>query len=341
MDLSRFPRRRYTQGPTPIEPLPRFSAALAASCPGGRGPQVWIKRDDMLGLFPGGNKTRKLEFLVADALAHGADTLITGGAPQSNHCRITLAAAVKEGLKCRLVIEEVVPNSYDPKGSGNHFMYRLMGAESISVVPAGTEMAAAMQREADALAVAGRKGYVIPRGGSSAIGGLGYVACAQELQQQWAEHGQRFDCVIVGSGSAGTHGGLLAGFLGHRIDVPITGIGIRREPAEQEPMVHQEAQAVAELLGLNLKVRRESVVCAGGFWQPGYSLPSAGMVEAVQMLARLEAILLDPVYTGKVMAGLIGMARAGALKADTKVLFIHTGGMPALFAYERVVLGEA
>jgi len=340
MDLSRFPRRRYTQGPTPIEPLPRFSAALAASCPGGRGPQVWIKRDDMLGLFPGGNKTRKLEFLVADALAHGADTLITGGAPQSNHCRITLAAAVKEGLKCRLVIEEVIADSYDPKGSGNHFLYRLMGAESISVVPAGTEMAAAMQRQADALAAIGRKGYVIPRGGSNAIGGLGYVACAQELQQQWSEQGQRFDCVIVASGSSGTHGGLLAGFLGHRIDVPITGIGIRREPAEQEPMVHHEAQAVAALLGLNTRVRRESVVSVGGFWQPGYSRPNAGMVEAVQMLARLEAILLDPVYTGKVMAGLIGMARAGALKADTKVLFIHTGGMPALYAYEGVVLGE-
>src|SRR5512145_1963884 len=144
MDLSRFPRRRYTEGPTPLHFLPNFTRALG-------GPNVWIKRDDMLGLFPGGNKTRKLEFLVADALAQGADTLITCGAPQSNHCRITLAAAVKEGLKCRFVIEERVPDSFDPKGSGNHFMFRLMGVEAITVVPAGTDMAAAMAQVADEL----------------------------------------------------------------------------------------------------------------------------------------------------------------------------------------------
>jgi len=341
MDLSRFARRRYTEGATPIEPLPNFSAALAASCPGGSGPQVWVKRDDMLGLFPGGNKTRKLEFLVADALAKGADTLITCGAPQSNHCRITLAAGVKEGLKCRFVIEERVPNTYNPRGTGNHFMFRLMGVEAITVVPAGAAIAAEMQKVADALAREGRKGYIIPGGGSNALGGLGYVACAQEMQQQWFDKGLHFDCVIVGSGSSGTHGGLLAGFLGNHIDVPITGIGVSRDAADQEPLVHQEAQAVADLLGLNMKMRRESVVSVGGFWQPKYSLPNAGMVEAVQMLARTEAILLDPVYTGKVMAGLIGMARAGALKADQKVLFMHTGGMPALHAYEAVVLGDA
>lgn len=170
MDLSRFPRRRYTNFATPIEPLPRFSAALAASCPGGHGPEVWIKRDDMLGLFPGGNKTRKLEFLVADALAQGADTLVTCGAPQSNHCRITLAAAAREGLKCRFVIEERVPGSYHPDATGNHFMFRLMGVEAMTVVPAGSDMAAAMQRVADELAAQGRKAYIIPGGGSNALG---------------------------------------------------------------------------------------------------------------------------------------------------------------------------
>jgi len=184
MDLSRFARRRYTLAPTPLEPLPRLSAALAASCPGGGGPEVWIKRDDLLGLSPGGNKTRKLEFLVADALAQGADTLVTCGAPQSNHCRITLAAAVKEGLKCRFVIEERVPDSYRDDASGNHFLFRLLGVEAITVVPAGSDMAAAMQRVADELKAARRHGYVIPGGGSNALGGLGYVACAQELQQQ-------------------------------------------------------------------------------------------------------------------------------------------------------------
>jgi D-cysteine desulfhydrase len=340
MDLSRFARRCYTPAPTPLEPLPRFSAALAATCPGGRGPEVWIKRDDLLGLFPGGNKTRKLEFLVAAALEQGADTLITCGAPQSNHCRITLTAAVKEGLQCRLVIEERVPHSYSDDASGNHFLFRLLGVEAITVVPERTDMAAAMQRVAGELEAAGRKGYVIPGGGSNALGGLGYVACAQELQQQCFELGVAFDRVVVGSGSSGTHGGLLAGFLGNRMGVPITGIGVSRDPAQQAPLVHAEAQAVCDLLGLDLQVPREAVSCVGGYWQPKYSVPNARMVEAVQLLARSEAILLDPVYTGKVMAGLIGLARAGELRAGERVLFLHTGGMPSLFAYQRVVLGQ-
>jgi D-cysteine desulfhydrase len=339
MDLSRFDRRRYTSGATAIEPLPRFSAALAASCPNGQGPEVWIKRDDMLGLSPGGNKTRKLEFLVAEALARGADTLITCGAPQSNHCRITLAAAVKEGLKCRFVIEERVPNSYRDDASGNHFLFRLYGVEAITVVPAGSDMAAAMQHVADELEAQGRKGYTIPGGGSNALGGLGYVACAQELQLQLIEHGVKFNHVIVGSGSSGTHGGLLAGFLGHRMDTPILGIGTSREPADQIPLVWNEAQAIFDLLEMDLKVPQEAVRCVGGYWQPKYSVPNARMVEAVQMLARTESILLDPVYTGKVMAGLIGLARAGELRAGERVLFIHTGGVPSLFAYERVLLG--
>lgn len=340
MDLSRFPRRRYTPFATPIEPLPRLSAALAASCPGGRGPELWVKRDDMLGLFPGGNKTRKLEFLVADAMAQGADTLVTCGAPQSNHCRITLAAAAKEGLRCRFVIEERVPGSFDEQASGNHFMFRLMGVETITVVPGGSDMAAAMQRVVDELAAQGRKGYVIPGGGSNALGGLGYAACAQEMQQQWFEMGVSFDRVVVGSGSSGTHGGLLAGFLANRIAVPIVGIGVSRDPELQEPLVWKEAQAVADLAGGGFTVPREAVRSVGGYWQPKYSVPNARMVEAVQLAAHTEGLLLDPVYTGKVMAGLIGLARAGELKAGERVLFLHTGGLPSLHAYEGVVLGR-
>jgi D-cysteine desulfhydrase len=331
MDLARFPRRRYSHGPTPLEFLPNFTRALG-------GPRVWIKRDDLLGLAPGGNKTRKLEFLVADALAQGADTLITCGAPQSNHCRITLAAAVKEGLRCRFVIEERIPGSFREDASGNHFLFRLLGVETITVVPAGTDMAAAMQQVATDLAANGRKGYVIPGGGSNALGGLGYVACAQELQQQLFDLGVRIDRVVVGSGSSGTHGGLLAGFLGNRIDIPIVGIGVSRDPQDQAPLVHKEAQAVCDLLELGLQVPREAVVCVGGYWPPKYSVPNARMVEAVQLLARTEAILLDPVYTGKVMAGLIGMSRDGQLRRDENVLFLHTGGAPALHAYEAILL---
>jgi D-cysteine desulfhydrase len=340
MDLSRFPRRRYTAFATPLEFLPNFSRALAASCPGGKGPRIWIKRDDMLGLFPGGNKTRKLEFLVADALAQGADTLVTCGAPQSNHCRLTLAAAVKEGLKCRFVIEERVPDSYRPDASGNNFMFRLLGVEAITVVPGGSDMAVEMQKVAAEVARAGRKAYVIPGGGSNAIGGLGYVACAQEIQQQLFEQGVRIARVVVGSGSSGTHGGMVAGFLGNNIRIPITGIGVSRDPADQAPLVLKEAQAVLDLLDVGIRVRPEDVHCVGGFWQPKYSVPNARMVEAVQMLARTEAIPLDPVYTGKIMAGLVGMAREGALRPDEDVLFLHTGGLPSLHAYESVVLGE-
>jgi D-cysteine desulfhydrase len=339
MDLSRFPRRRYTHAPTPLEPLPRFTAWLATQCPEGCRPEVWIKRDDQLGLFPGGNKTRKLEFLVADALQQGADTLITCGAPQSNHCRITLSAAVKEGLRCRFVIEERVPGSFREDASGNHFLFRLLGVESLRVVPAGSDMLAAMQHEVEAVAALGRRGYVIPGGGSNAIGGLGYVACVQELLGQWFERALRFDHVVVGSGSSGTHGGMLAGILGHRVDVRLTGIDVSRDPDQQVPMVRAEARAVLELLGVRLDVPDEAVRCVGGYWQPKYSVPNARMVEAVQVLARTEGVLLDPVYTGKIMAGLIGLARAGTFRDGERVLFMHTGGLPAIHAYEREVLG--
>ena len=339
MDLSRFARRQYSAGPTPLEFLPHFTKALRASCPDGGGPNVWIKRDDMLGLTPGGNKTRKLEFLVADALAKGADTLITCGAPQSNHCRATLCAAIKEGLKCRFVIEERVPNSYKLDASGNNFLFRLLDVEAITVVPAGSNMLAAMQAVASDLESTGRVGYIVPGGGSNALGGLGYVACAQELQQQFFDQNVQIDKVVVGSGSSGTHGGLLAGFLGNHINIPLIGIGVSRDPADQNPLVLKEAQAVCDLLGVKITVPADAVVSHGDWWRPKYSLPNPAMVEAVQMLARTEAILLDPVYTGKIMAGLIGLARLGHFKRDESVLFIHTGGATSLHAYESVVLG--
>ncbi len=333
MDISRFPRRQYTQGFSPIEFLPNFTRALG-------GPKVWIKRDDMLGLAPGGNKTRKLEFLMGDALAKGADTLITCGAPQSNHCRITLSAAVKEGLKCQFVIEERIPNSYDPDASGNNFMFRLLGVDAITVVPAGTNMAEAMEKMAAEARSQGRKPYIIPGGGSNAIGGLGYVACAQELQQQLFDMGQPMDYVVVGSGSSGTHGGLVAGFLGNNIRIPLVGIGVSRDPGDQNPLVLKEAQSIMDLLQTGISVPPEAVVSYGDWWRPKYSLPNPAMIEAVQMLARTEAILLDPVYTGKIMAGLIGLSRKGFFKADDNVLFLHTGGATALHAYESVILGD-
>lgn len=330
MDLSRFPRRRYTPQATAIEPLKNLTRALG-------GPEVWIKRDDTLGLAAGGNKTRKLEFLVADALAQGADTLITVGAVQSNHCRLTLAAAAREGLKCRLVLEERVPGSYRPEASGNNFLFGLMGVEKIEVVSAGTDLNAAMEAIGADLAGQGRRGYVIPGGGSNTTGALGYVACADEILSQAFDMGVAFDRVVVASGSAGTHAGLLVGLEGRQSGVPITGINVRRPRAEQEGNVHALVQATAQKLGV-APIPREAVVALDEWVGPGYSLPTPQMVEAVQMLARLEGVLLDPVYTGKAMAGLIGLARRGELKAGERVLFVHTGGAPALFAYQDVLL---
>jgi D-cysteine desulfhydrase len=334
MDLSRFPRRRYTPFATPIEFLPNLTRALG-------GPQIYIKRDDMLGLTPGGNKTRKLEFLVADALAQGADTLITCGAPQSNHCRLTLAAAAKEGLKCRFVIEDRMPGSYDEDANGNHFLFRLMGVEDITVVPGGADLGGALQKVADALAQSGRRGYVIPVGGSNAIGSLGYVACAQEILAQLFEQSLRIDHIVVGSGSSGTHAGLVTGLYGGNVNIPLTGIAVSRDPEVQEPLVYREAQATAKLLGLRAEVPSARIKVDGGYWRPKYSLPNQRMIEAVQMLARLEGIPLDPTYTGKAMAGLIGMVRAGVLTRDQNALFIHTGGMPSLFTSTATLLGKA
>jgi D-cysteine desulfhydrase len=334
MHLARFPRRRYTPNPTPLEPMPRLSAALG-------GPELWVKRDDLLGLAAGGNKTRKLEFLVADALAQGADTLITVGAVQSNHCRLTLAAAVQEGLKCQLVLEQRVPGSYRPDAGGNNFLFQLLGVEHVEVVEAGTDLAATMQRLADDLAARGRKAYLIPGGGSNALGALGYVACAEELMDQSFDLGVAFDHLVASSGSGGTHAGLVAGLHGVNANLPLTGISVRAAKAPQEEKIHALAQAATELLGVRTPPPRDAVTVLDDYVGPGYSLPTPAMVEAVQLFARHEGILLDPVYTGKTAAGLIGMVREGRFARGERVAFLHTGGTPALYVYQDVVLGNA
>ncbi|MCP4692212.1 MAG: D-cysteine desulfhydrase [Desulfobacterales bacterium] len=326
MNLAKFPRRRYTEGMTPIEKAPRFSAALG-------GADIYIKRDDLLGLAGGGNKTRKLEFLVAEALGRGADTLITCGAVQSNHCRLTLAAAVKEGLKCRLVLEERVAGSYNPDASGNHFLFRLMGVEKITVVPGGSDMTGEMQKAADEVAAEGRKAYIIPGGGSNPVGATGYVACAEEILAQMFRQGLDFDRVVCASGSTGTHAGLVVGFHGNNSHIPVIGVNVSRTRQEQEPLVYDLVKKTAERVGVTSEIPREAVVCFGDYVGPGYSLPTPGMVEAVKLLARAEGILLDPVYTGKAMAGLMDLVRKGAIKKEEKILFVHTGGSPALYAY--------
>jgi len=331
MNLAQFPRRRYTEGQTPIEALPRFSQTVG-------GPNIYIKRDDLLGLTSGGNKTRKLEFLVADALAQGADTLITCGAVQSNHCRLTLAAAVKEGLKCRLVLEERVPGSYKPEASGNNFLFHLLGVEAITVVPGGSDMMQAMQAEADKVATLGRRAYIISGGASNAIGSTGYVACAEEILSQAFDRGINFNYIVTASGSGGTHSGLVVGFYGNNSNIPVVGISVNRKKDVQEDLVYDLVQKTAKHVGLKGSVPRECVTVFDDYVGPGYSLPTQGMVDAVRLLAQTEGVLLDPVYTGKAMAGLIDLAHKGYFKKSDNVLFIHTGGSPALYAYTDVLL---
>ena len=327
MNLAKIPRRGYLQGPTPIEPLKNLSAALGGKI------NFWIKRDDLLPGCGGGNKTRKLDFSFADALSQGADAIVTCGAVQSNHCRLTLAWAVKEGMDCHLVLEERVKDSYKTDASGNNFLFQLMGVKSITVVPGGSDMPAQMQQVADKLHTDGKKAYIIPGGASNPIGATGYVACAQETLQQLFEMGLAIDHMIVPSGSAGTHAGILVGIEGNHAGIPVSGINVSRTKQNQEALVYDLAVRTAEKVGATGAVTRDAVTCYDEYVGPGYSLPTDGMVEAVKLLASTEAILLDPVYSGKTMAGCIDLARKGHFDGCNNVLFLHTGGSPALYAY--------
>ena len=333
MNLAQFPRRGYVKHPTPIEFLPNFSRALGGKV------KVYIKRDDLLPGCAGGNKTRKLDFSIADALAKGADTIITCGAVQSNHCRLTLAWSVHEGLDCHLVLEERVPGSYDPAASGNNLLYHLLGVKSITVVPGGSPMMEEMEKVAARFRGEGRKPYIIPGGASNEIDALGYVACAQETIQQMFDLGLNFDHVFVPSGSAGTHAGMIAGFVGNNMNVPISGIDVSRPGDVQQEIVYKLAQKVLDHIGAGVQLPREKVVCYGDYYLPGYSRPNPGMVEAVKLLARTEAILLDPVYSGKAFAGMIDHIRQGRFAEGSRILFLHTGGSPALYAYLPTFLG--
>jgi len=333
MDLCQFPRRRYTAYNTPIEKLENLSALFS-------GPTIYCKRDDLLGLAGGGNKTRKLEFLMADALAQGADTVITCGAVQSNHCRLTLAAAKKEKLSCQLVLEQRVPGSYNREANGNNLLFGLLGVEEVHVVEGGSDVMGKMEAVAEGLRQKGRKPYVIPGGGSNAIGGLGYVLCAQEMMQQLLEMGLRIDAVICTSGSAGTHAGMLTGLVGNNVNIPLIGIGINRKKDAQRTAVYELSRKLAEKLGLNEAPSMDDVIVFDGYIGEGYSRVTEGMLEAVTLVARTESILLDPVYTGKTMAGMIDLLRMGYFSNMKNILFLHTGGAPAIYAYAETFLSE-
>jgi len=310
----------------PLEFMPRLTDALG-------GPNLFIKRDDCTGLGSGGNKTRKLEFLMADAVKQNADTIITQGATQSNHARQTVAIAAKMGMKCEILLEDRTGfKDVNYKHSGNVLLDHLYGA-NVQEVPGGTDMNAAMGKLADELRAKGQKPYVIPGGGSNPIGALGYVVCALELIDQFNNQGLNVSCLVHATGSAGTQAGLVAGFEGTRSQIPVLGIGVRAAKEVQETNVFNLAAKTVELLGVPGSVSREAVQANCDYVGDGYGIPTPGMVEAVTMMARLEGILLDPVYSGKGMAGLIDLCRKGYFKKGENVVFLHTGGSVALYGY--------
>ncbi len=326
MHLARFPRVRAGHFPTPLEPLPRLSSAL-------NGPELWIKRDDCTGLSTGGNKTRKLEFLMAEALAQGADLVMTQGATQSNHARQTAAFAARLGLDCHILLEDRT-GSNDPNYNfnGNVFLDHLHGATT-EKRPGGLDMNAELELRADRFRSEGRKVYTIPGGGSNPTGALGYANCALELVSQANDIGLAIDHIVHATGSAGTQAGLIVGLKAINANIPLLGIGVRAPRQKQEDNVFALALATAEKLGCPGVVQRDDVVANTDYVGDGYGIPTPAGLEAIEMFARLEGILLDPVYSGKGAAGLIDLVRKGRFKKGERVVFIHTGGSAALFGY--------
>lgn len=315
--------------PTPLEPMLRLSERLG-------GPRIWIKRDDCTTLGGGGNKSRKLEFLMAAALKEGADVVITTGALQSNHCRQTAAAAARLGLGCVLVlIESVSGRSASYNASGNVLLSGLFGAE-LRRFPAGTDGLSVMNEAADELRSRGLRPYVVPMGGSNAVGAAAYAHAINELQTQTADANARIGSIVVATGSCGTHAGLLCGTIMNNLDVTVQGMSITKLEPELSPLVHALTIETLKEFGASPDVPEGSVRIDDRFIGEGYGQPTESMIDAVKLVARCEGLLLDPVYSGKAMAGLIRLVRDGAFERDADVVFWHTGGSVGLFAYDDV-----
>ncbi|MEM9436323.1 MAG: D-cysteine desulfhydrase [Pseudomonadota bacterium] len=327
MHLARFPRVHLAHLPTPLEPMPRLSKELG-------GPEIWIKRDDCTGLSTGGNKTRKLEFLMAEALEEGADMVMTQGATQTNHGRQTAAFAAKLGLGCHILFEDRTGyNSPNYNENGNVLLDHLHGATTQKFA-GGHDMIAEMERAAEIKREEGHKVYVIPGGGSNPTGALGYVNCAFELMGQANERSLRIDHILHATGSSGTQAGLVTGLAAMNAQVPLLGIGTRATQPKQEQMVYDLACKTAEKLGCAGVVKREHVRANTDYVGEGYGLPTESGLEAIALFAELEGILLDPVYSAKGAAGLVDLVRKGTFAKDERIVFVHTGGSVGLFGYD-------
>jgi D-cysteine desulfhydrase family pyridoxal phosphate-dependent enzyme len=320
-----IPRLRFANLPTPVESLPRLSAELG-------GPELFVKRDDLTGLAFGGNKTRKLEFLLAEAQSQGAGCLITAGAVQSNHCRQTAAAAARFGLDCILVLAGDPP----PRLSGNTLLDRLFGAEL--VWSASPERDRVLQQVFDRAREAGRNPYLIPYGGSSPTGAAAYAFAIQEIQEQQAGLGW----IVFPTSSGGTQAGMVVGASLSGFEGRILGISVD-EPAERlKARVAGLAKQTAELLGHSLALTPDEILVNDGYLGGGYGVVGENERQAVKLFARLEGLVLDPVYTGRAAGGLVDLVRRRFFQPDQRVLFWHTGGTPALFAdrYRDSILVE-
>ena len=319
--------------PTPLEPAPNLGAAL--------GVELWIKRDDCTGLAFGGNKVRQLEFHFGEARARGADTVLVTGAVQSNLVRLAAAGARRLGMEVHIQLEERVEGAGDLyRVSGNVLLDRVLGA-TLHSFPVGEDEAAAdaaLEGRAETLAAAGRRPYVIHSApGHPPLGGLGYVVAAGEIVEQARALGIGFDAAVCASGSALTHAGLLVGLRALGEAVPVHGICVRRDAGGQGERVLRVASELAATIGRPAAFDAADILVSDAVHRPGYGRLNDAVREAMAMAARLEGLLLDPVYTGKAMAGLIAHARSGRIAAGSRVLFIHTGGQPALFAYAETL----
>ncbi len=330
VDFDRFARVNLCHQPTPIEAMNRLGAELG-------GPNLFIKRDDCTGLATGGNKTRKLEFLVGEALAQNADMLVTQGAVQSNHVRQTAAAACKVGMNCHALLERRVPDKSDQyEQTGNVFLDRVFET-TIEFRPSGLDMNAEAEAVTENMRAEGHRPYFIPGGGSNPVGALGYASCAVEIAKQEIESGIQFDWLVMGTGSTGTQAGLVAGFQASGRKLPVMGVSVRQPRDRQVAAVHKLTGTTLELLDAGT-VAAHKIHVDDGYVGEGYGIPAQSTLEAISMTAQCEGILLDPVYSAKGMAGLIGMVRQGFFKPSDNVLFLHTGGSAALFAYEQTLL---
>jgi D-cysteine desulfhydrase len=327
LDLSGFARRALLEGPTPIQHLPRLSAHLG-------GVNVFVKRDDLGGLGGGGNKLRKLEFLIGEALANGADTIITVGARQSNHARLTAAAAARLGLECELVLTRSVPRfDADYTDNGNIVLVDLFGAH-VHDLPGSVNALQFAEERANTLRAEGRNVYVCPLGGSSPVGCLGYADCAAEIMAQSNAAGVSFDRIVVPNGSGGMHAGLAAGLAALGLSPSlICGFTVIVGAGQAHSITVEKANQTARLIKADLRVESGDIVIDEAQRGPAYGIPTDTMRAAVRLLASTEGLLLDPVYSGKAFAGLLEDAGSGRYAVGQNILFIMTGGLPGLFAY--------